>query len=190
MAGGLNNIDGIVAAPVETGQISAPEVAPQPVATSDFGKVLYSWNAPSFIYKDKTFNWFLAVGAAILGLMGWLIYTKDWFPLVIVAVVCSVMVWYVAKVRPKNETYSITQLGLIAGDRFYPYAEIHSFWVVYDQNVKILYVAFLKKYLPALTVHLEEADPVQIKSILIQRIPEQEKRGETLIDKLVRMSGF
>jgi len=194
MAGGSNNLDGIVATTEKVGAVSGVNLAKEPEVPEDKiesqPQILLSWNAPSFSHKDKNFIWFLVAGVAILGLIGFFIYTKDWFSIGIVVVVSAVLFWYVAKVRPHDTEYSITDLGINAGNHNYPFSEIHSYWIVYNDHTRTLNIAFLKKYLPTLVIGLGDINPLNIKELLSIHIPEQEKRTETLVDKIIRTIGL
>lgn len=121
---------------------------------------------------------------------GLLVWIRDWFTIIILLIVTGVLFWYTKSTHPKKVTYKITPLGIYADTHFYPFSEIHSFWVIYNEKVKTLYVAFLKKYLPPLIIGLENTDPVALKAVLLRRIPEQEKRTENILDKIVRVIGL
>jgi len=153
-------------------------------------KILFSWEAPSFKSSDKTLKWYFIASFIILAIIVYSAWQKDWFIIGIVVIVSAVMFWYIHSVTPNNVNYKLTPMGVYVDDRFYPFSEMHSFWMVYNQNVKNLYIAFTKKYLPTLTINLENIDPVIFRGYLLKKIPEQEKRGESLIDKLTRVIGI
>ncbi len=153
-------------------------------------KILFSWEAPSFKSSDKTLKWYFIASFIILAIIVYSAWQKDWFIIGIVVIVSAVMFWYIHSVTPNNVNYKLTPMGVYVDDRFYPFSEMHSFWMVYNQNVKNLYIAFIKKYLPTLTINLENIDPVIFRGYLLKKIPEQEKRGESLIDKLTRVIGI
>lgn len=180
MTGGNVNLDGM--APAD--QVSVP------LQTASKDTALYSWDALSFEKKAKDYRWYLIAAVIILVAIGLLIWQRDWFTIAILVIVSAILFWYVRTQRPKTVTYKITPLGIMAGERLYSYSEIHSYWLVYNEKVQNLYFAFTRKYLPTLVVGLGKADPVRIKSILSRRLPEQAKRTENLVDKLVRIIGI
>lgn len=184
MTGGKKNLDGVMAAKAVPPKPRIPEKS----ALKD--TVLLSWESLSFEKKAKDYKWYLVACIIILIAIGYLIWQKDWFTIGIVVVVSAVLFWYVKTTKPQKVTYKLTPLGLYANERLYPFAEIHSFWIVYNQSVQNLYIAFTKKYLPSLVINLGEADPITLKNILLRRIPEQEKRTENTIDKIVRLIGI
>lgn len=176
--------------------LTAPEKKAESLSQESEGpentkeEVLLSWIAPNFDYKDKNFSWYLILSLIILAVIGYFVFMQDWFSIGIIVVISGVLFWYLKKVRPEETTYSVTPFGIYSGKHFYPFSEIHSFWMVYDQKVKKVYIAFVKKYLPALVIGLGDQSPLDLKEVLLKYIPEQEKRGEGLVDKLIRMIGF
>ncbi len=189
MAGGSNNLDGITAPKIEAVNLAKPETT-QTEAENTTPEALLSWVAPSFGYKDKNIAWVLAVVVVFLGLVGYFIYSRDWFSVGVIAVVGVVLFWYVAKVRPSETEYSISDMGVTAGQHFYPFSDLHSFWLVYNNKLQTLNVAFTKKYLPSLTINISTVAPQDVKDLLARHIPEQEKRGESFIDRLIRLIGL
>jgi hypothetical protein len=166
-----------------------PVVAPTDAPKSLKDTVIYSWNSLNFERKAKDYRWYLVVVFIIIVSIGLLVWQKDYFTIGILVVVSAVLFWYIRSQEPKTVTYIITPLGITAGTQLYPFSDIHSFWIVYNKNVNSLYLAFTKKYLPSLVINLGTADPVTIKNILIKRIPEQAKRTENIVDKIVRIVG-
>jgi hypothetical protein len=185
MTGGKKNLDNMT--PVQPEPKVPTDAVVQPTVKDT---VLLTWDALSFEKKAKDYRWYLIAGVLILAAIGFLVWQKDWFTIVILLIVSAILFWYVRTTKPQKITYKITPLGIFADARLYPFAEIHSFWLVYNEKVKTLYLAFTRKYLPTLVINVGEVDPVTLKNVLLRRIPEQEKRGENLIDKIVRMIGI
>jgi hypothetical protein len=182
MTGGMKNLDGVMA--------QAPESVAADPQKSLKDTVIYTWDSLSFEKKAKDYRWYLIAAILILAAIGFLIWQRDYFTIGILVVVSVVLFWYIRSQKPKSVTYTITPLGITANDQLYPFAELHSFWIVYNKNVSNLYLAFTKKYLPSLVINLGAADPVTVKNILVRRIPEQAKRSESMVDKMVRIIGI
>jgi hypothetical protein len=149
---------------------------------------IFSWEAKDFERASIDTKWYVVASVLIVALIGYSVWQRDWFVIGIIVVVSAVMFWYIFSVKPKNVSYKITPVGIHVDGRLYPFSEIHSFWMVYNDRVKSLYIAFTKKYLPTLVVGLENIDPVILKGFLLKKIPEQEKRGESLVDKFTRIA--
>lgn len=176
MNGGLNNLDGI----------NGPaQPAPVPGGLSK-DSVLLSWQSVKKV-QEKDKKYFLMVGAVVLFPIVYSVFTKDWFILILIAVLLPVIYFYAKNRGEEKGSYKITPLGVYENDRFYAFSEIHSFWIVFNEKVRTLNIVFMKKYLPQLTIDISNSDPLKIKAVLAKKIPEQEKRGESLIDYFVRL---
>lgn len=153
-------------------------------------KIVLNWEAPSFQKNDRTIKWYLGALVIIVALIAYSAWQQDWFVIGVTIVVSAVMFWYIYSINPRDVVYKITPIGFYVDDKFYPFSEMHSFWMVYNESVKNIYIAFNKKYLPALIVNIEAIDPVILEGYLLKKIPEQEDRGENLADKLTRIMGL
>lgn len=153
-------------------------------------KVVLSWDAPNFQKNDKTIKWYLVALGLITLLIAYSAWQRDWFVIVITIIVSAVLFWYIHSVNPRNVGYRVTPIGFYVDEKFYPFSEMHSFWMVYNESVKNIYIAFNKKYLPSLIINVEAVDPIILKGYLLKKIPEQEDRGESLADKLTRVIGL
>ena len=148
--------------------------------------VLVGWKAPEFQEYTRTWVYYSVLGVLLLGVIGYAIYTRDWFMIAIFVILSGFLVWYQRK-QPIVKTYRVTQLGIYEDDKFYQYNEIYSYWFLIDGNYKALNVIFAKKYLPQMTILLKDIDPVKIRETLSKYIPEEGTRTETLLDRLVRL---
>lgn len=153
-------------------------------------KVVLSWAAPTFQKNNKTIKWYLVALGLITLLIAYSAWQKDWFVIVITIIVSAVLFWYIHSVNPTDVGYRVTPIGFYVDEKFYPFSEMHSFWMVYNESVKNIYITFNKKYLPSLVINVEAVDPMTLKGYLLKKIPEQENRGEGLADKLTRMMGL
>lgn len=153
-------------------------------------RVLFEWSAPSFIKNERGLGWYLLAALIVLGIIGYSAWQRDWFVIGIVIVVTGILFWYLHAIIPHDVTYKLTPMGIFIDERFSPFAEMHSFWLVYNEKVKNLYLVFRKKYLPALVINVEKVDPLILKGYLLKKLPEQEDRGENLIDCFIRIAGL
>lgn len=148
--------------------------------------VLVGWKAPEYEIYNYTKVYYAVVGLILLGIIGYAIYTSDWFVLAIFTILAGFFIWYQQK-SPQEKTYRITQLGLYEDNKFYQYNEIFSYWFLIDGDYRALNIIFAKKYLPQLTILLHDIDPVKIREVLSKHIPEENTRTESMLDRLVRL---
>lgn len=165
-------------------------LTPAPQAQGVAEKALFSWAGPNFIQTERTMKWYIVAGLLIMGVIGYSAWQQDWFMIGIVVIVSAILFWYIHSMVPQEVAYKITPMGVSVDSKFYPFSEMHSFWMVYNQSVKSLYIVFNKKYLPALTINIEKLDPLILRGYLLKKLPEQESRGESLVDKFTRIAGL
>lgn len=152
-------------------------------------EILISWEAPEFVHHERDVKWYILAVLGVVFMIGFSLYTKDWFFLFILPFIIAGTVVYL-KTPPKLRTYSISRLGVRVDDRFYSFDNLHSFWVIYNDQVRRLYILQNKKLTQPLFVELDDQDPVLIKNILKRFLHEEEKRDENYAEKLSRILKF
>lgn len=162
------------------------EESNQPKPESVKEETILKWQALEYKDYQRNWKWFLLVGFVLLAISAYSVYTKDWFTIVIIFILIGFLNWYI-KQKPQLKDYKITQLGIYVGERFYPYNEIHSFWLTLKPELFQANILFNKKYLPQLSILLNDIDPLAVKVALGKFIPEQEDRDESIIDFLMRV---
>jgi len=148
--------------------------------------VLVGWKAPEYQLYERSLVYYAILSVLFVAIIGYAIYTRDWFVIVIFLILAGFLIWYQRK-TPQVKTYRITQLGIYEDNKFYQYNEIYSYWFLLDGSYKALNIIFAKKYLPQLTILLDKIDPVKIRETLSKHIPEEGTRTETMLDRLVRL---
>lgn len=147
--------------------------------------VLVAWKANEYPEYTRTPLYYGVVGLLFLGIIGYSIYSGDWYGAAIIIILIGFMLWY-QRQTPSVKTYRLSQLGLYIDRKFYPYNEMYSYWFFLDQQHKSLNIIFQKKYLPQLTILLGDLDPLKIRTTLGKYIPEEGNRTENIADTLMR----
>ncbi len=147
--------------------------------------VLVAWKAKEYPEYTRSTAYYAVIGLFFLGVIGYSLYTGDWYGAAIIVVLIGFMYWYQQQ-SPVEKTYRFSQLGLYIDTRFYPYNEMYSFWFLLHRNHPSLNIIFQKKYLPQLTIMLGDVDPVKIRAAIGKYIPEEGNRTENIADTLMR----
>ena len=185
MTGGVkNNIDNVTPLGATSGSEAAKPAAPKPEIAGE--RILISWHSPSYVHYERGFWWYFALIIFVLAVIGYFVWTRDWFPIGAIVLATGALVWHLVANKPKDIDYALTSSGIHVGKKFYSYAEIHSFWIVAKPTVRNLYFVFNRKYLPLMTVGIEGVDPAKLRSVLGRRLPEQPARDEAVLDRLLR----
>lgn len=147
--------------------------------------VLVAWKASEYPEYTRTTAYYAVIGLLFVGLIGYSLYSKDWYGTAIILILIGFMVWY-QRQTPVEKTYRFSQLGLYIDNRFYPYNEMYSYWFMLKTGHESLNIIFQKKYLPQLTIILGPMDPLKVRGALGKYIPEEGNRTENIADTLMR----
>ena len=90
---------------------------------------------------------------------------------------------------PAQLMVSIFEDGIQAGENFYAYRDLKSFWIIYEPpEVKTLYFDFKSAWRPRLPVPLAEENPVEVRRFLLKYLEEDLSReSEPTSDALSRL---
>lgn len=144
-------------------------------------KVIYSWFAPSRLFKRRDREFWTTV-LAIVFLIGLILFfVKEWF--LIAAIIALTFVYYVlSTVQPEDMEYKITNRGLVYVGQTYPWENLVRFWFSEKYGQKIVNFE-LKGGLPGRIIFLlGKEDEKKIKEILLKYLVEDEPEP-TFLDK-------
>jgi hypothetical protein len=150
---------------------------------------LLSWQAPEFRHYPKNLAWYITLGV-ILGLF--IIYEiiqRDFFGALSVVII-GLFLFIFARMRPKTVTISLTPRGLHVEDTHIPYKQIRHFWIVNNDNHRIINLettAYLNRHL---VLQLEDQDPEEVRNLLLEQVPEHHETEETLTQKIAHRIRF
>ena len=147
------------------------------------------WEAPEYIHKEKTREWFISFGIIATALfVAALLLDNVLFAVVIALGFGSVLLY--AKRTPSTHSFEANRVGLILNKSFYPYSYLHSFWVdrTEEGNHKML-VTSKKLLVPMIIVPLGQQDSDELRNFVANYLPEQELM-EPLSHKVLEYFGF
>lgn len=150
-------------------------------------KLLFSWRAPEFINHQRSRRWFWIAGILILILVLYALYTNS-ATMAIVFIVLAGVYYLTHNQEPKIIDIKVTALGIYVDQKFYPYNQINSFWVVYHPPfVQTVNLRLGNKSFTKIVIQLDRQNPVEVREALAKEIPEIEGEGESLEDAITRL---
>ncbi len=178
----------------------APAVQPEPPAPPEAhimqpqlveyeADMLYhEWKAPEFTHHKKNKRWYMyAIGitatAVVLSIISGSGLTALVFGL------SGAIVLFTAEHKPRDINFSITPMGVSAGEKHYDFSHLDSFWVHYTPDVQELSFKSKKMLSPFIKIPLGEQDPIHVRTMLSSYLPE-ERQEEELIDMILRRIKF
>lgn len=150
-------------------------------------KLLLEWKAPEFISHPKGKRWFLLAGLLIVALIVYALYT-DSATMAIVFIVLAGVYYLTHNQEPQIIDIRITELGIFADKKFYPYNQISSFWIVYHPPfVHTLNLKMGNKGGSRVVIQLNDQNPVDVRKALAKEVPEVEGEGESMPEIITRL---
>ena len=143
------------------------------------------WESLEYVKNEATKRWLIAAGVVFLAIIAFFIIKKDYFGAVFALIIAVCLYWY-KRQKPVMKRYKITQMGLYADEKLFPYNTIHSFSVNASTSPQKLKIRFNKKYSPQLDIVLEGVDALTVKTILGKNLPEL-PNDHSIIDSIIRL---
>ena len=146
------------------------------------------WSAPEYEEKERTRDWFWALGVIIVtASLASIIFGNYFFAVLIV--LGGVLLGFFAIRKPEMVTYEINDKGLKVRTRIYPYENIKSFWVMVEKK-PTLFIKSERVFMPIISMPIDGATADDIRAIMLaQNIPEEEMR-EHVSEKIMEVLGF
>lgn len=151
------------------------------------GNKLHEWTFPEYQKHERGQVWhILMISLGLILLIYAMVSGNFLFALVVILV--GIILFLQAKQPPVDVTFQITELGIVVGNRFYPYTEFHDFYILYDPpEIKMLFLETKSLFRPTLRVPLEDVNPVDVRQTLRRSLTEDvEQEEEPLSEKVGR----
>ena len=163
----------------------ATEAAPESEAAFAPGAI--SWSAAEYIEHERSKRWYLLLvaGAAVLALVA-IFLLKDWIFAVLI-VVMSVVVVMFAKRPPHEINYTLTQEGLLIGQKFFAMDSFRSFGLVKEGAIWNVRLISNKRFVPPVTAYLPDDVGEKVVDVLGALLPLEDIELD-IVDKLVSRS--
>src|SRR3990167_355182 len=152
-------------------------------STETFGKILCEWSFMDAPQYKRTVGWYFFMIAVFGSLAIYSIVVDNFIFLFLI--ILFVLVIFISHRNASKMEFKITQDGIMVGNKFYPYKDIEKFWIIYQPPyAKTLYFHIKSFFNPRLPIPLEQQNPVHIRKILLDYIPEDlEQENEPFSDK-------
>ena len=150
---------------------------------------LLSWTVPEYQKHEKTTTWYIIAGLIGVGLLLFALFTNN-FLFALFVVIAGAIIVIIEGQEPQKITITLTEEGIIVGNKFYDYDEFENFAIVYkpQQGIKNLYFDFFSALKHRISIPLEDVNPVKVRDILSSYITEDpDKTDPPLSEQLSRL---
>lgn len=155
----------------------------------DHGEVLANWTYPEYIERKRSKRWYAIALTVVLALIIFSILTSNYLFIIIVAAFVFIYGMQYRR-HPVDLEFIIYEDGISPDpNTFYEWQVIKNFWIIYEPpEVKKLYLSFKSSFRPGMHVSLENQNPLNIRKIMLEYIPEDtEKENESFSDGVTRI---
>lgn len=167
----------------------APRIEPEEKQAEVNSGVIFEWEALEYDHLPKDKRWFVIGGAIAAVIILYGLFTANYF-LSLLTIIAGFLVFVYAVRLPKMIYSAITSRGVQIGRRIFLYEDLNSFWIFYEAGgLKELSLESKKAVVPFIHIPLGEADPVQIRELLIRFVPERQHE-ESFTETIARLVGF
>lgn len=151
---------------------------------------LFEWYAEEHNHQPKSPRWFIVLAFATTILVGIFLFTANFIGAIAIGVLGAVL-YHFAQKKPKTVRYRIMVDGVALNNMLYHFKELTSFNIVYEPNhTKTVILRSQRQFAPLLHMEIGDADPVMIRTVLLEFLREDQTLEEPFADVLARRLGF
>jgi hypothetical protein len=153
-----------------------------------------NWSALEYEEKEKSQDWFWALGIIVVtGSIAAIIFGDYFFAVLLV--LSGLLLGFFAIKKPETIFYELNNQGLKIGNRLYLYENIKSFWVQIEQvgqiNKKpLLFIHSERIFMPIIAIPIVETMAEEIHFILISKNVAEVEMKEHPSEKIMEVLGF
>lgn len=153
-------------------------------------EVLLSWDVVEAPPVKKSVDWFWAVGIIIISLaVISIVFGNPLFGVFLIVILFTLIV--LSHKRPQTVRYVFTKDGILEAQRFFPYANLKSFYV--DETLyatPTLLIEIKRWFLPIISIPIPESiSPADVRSTMRSHVLERELK-EPIFHHLFEIFGL
>ena len=147
-----------------------------------------SWRTAEYRHHPKSAEWFWALGIiSIAGASAAMLVGNVLFATLII--VGSAIVALFSARAPEKLEVSLTKAGILVGTRLYPYTNLGSFSVLYEEDPPILTIKIKNPIMPYLSIQIETVSSDDVRLFLSSFLEEKEIEPP-FFEKIAEHLGF
>lgn len=150
------------------------------------GDIIEEWEVNEYEHYGHPMAWFVIMGSLGSILLLFSIITGNLLFSAII-ILSGIILYLQNNQTAQVVPVAIAELGIVIGNRFYPYKELDTFFLVYQPpQVKILFIETKSSLRPMLRIPLLEQNPIALRGTLRKYLKEDLEKEEPASDKIAR----
>ncbi len=155
---------------------------------------LEQWEAPEYIQKEHSVDWYWGIGLTCLALVG-ISILMDNVLFGIFIVIATVTVFYFSRREPHIISFALYADKLTINDRSYPFRTFVSFWIrepLLENNPTGAVLALREQRMTAPIMTIPIPDDIDLDALheLLSEYMDEEEHPEHLSEKIMDRLGF
>jgi hypothetical protein len=151
---------------------------------------LYAWMADEHTHRPKSPRWYVVLATATTVIAGTLLFFNNIMGAVTMAFIGG-LTYYISQKKPGVFRYRLLVDGVAVNNLLYHYRDLATFNIIYEPGeAKTVLIRGKRRLAPLLHMEIGEADPVAIREILLEFLPEDQTMDEPMVDVIARRLGF
>ena len=153
-------------------------------------KSVLHWQAFEYFHREKTPDWYWAVGIITVAIAITSILLNDVLFAVLILLGAFSLSLFASR-EPLLVDFEINNKGVVIKDLLYPYGSLESFWVndLPTEHTAKLLLKSKKVLVPHIVIPLENVSPEEVREFLVTNLKEEEQH-EPPSQKLMEHLGF
>jgi hypothetical protein len=148
----------------------------------------FSWESPDFVLHPRSAKSYLIIIGGALLVSGFMYSQQIWTGLALVLFALAYII-FTGRQKPKNVTCALYDQGVVVDGKVYAYEEFKSFWTALGDIPKIK-LQLVGRFAGQVSMPVADHDLDTVSKFLIEHLPEEEDKGEDLVDVINRMIKF
>lgn len=149
------------------------------------GDVVFQWTVGEYDRHERGTLWHILMISFGIVLVIYALATDN-FLFAIIIMLIGIILFLQSSVDPAHVPFSVTDLGIIVGNRFYRFSEFRAFYMIYNNDTQTLFFDLKTPLRPDLRVPLGEQDPMKVRDMLQSVLDEDLEKEEPLSDRAAR----
>jgi hypothetical protein len=150
---------------------------------------LLEWRAMEHHRQPKSARWFVILAVATTIAAGIFILMANFIAVITIALAGGLL-YFIAQKDPGELRYRLMVDGIAINNTLYHYKDVAAFNVVYQPpETKIVLLRSKRRLAPLLHLELGDTDPLPVRDILLEFLPEDTDLEEPIVDILARRLG-
>lgn len=151
---------------------------------------LLEWHARERADQPKSIWWYVGLASITTLLVVGMVLTGNFTAAIALGLGGAVLYFFVQR-KPETIRYRLMVDGVAVNNLLYHYRDLSAFNIIYQPGVsKTVIFRSKRTWAPHLHLEIGDMDPVAIRDVLVEFLPEDDELEESLVDVLARRLGF